>query len=366
MYDLLIVGAGLYGAVVANEASKIGLKCLVLDRRSHIGGNCYTENLNGIEVHKYGAHIFRTSKREIWEYLNEFDEFNNFINTPIANYKGELFNLPFNMNTFYKMWGVYSPSEVMHIIESQRLKIKNNPKNLEEKAISLVGKDIYLKLIKGYTEKQWGRPCSDLPASIINRIPIRFTFNNNYFNDIYQGIPKHGYTYIIKKMLESSDVLLDVDFNKDKRKFMNMAKKVLYTGPIDEFFDFCYGTLEYRTLYFRTETLNIDNLQGVAVMNFTDIETPYTRRIEHKHFVFGQQKNTVVSYEYPIEWKKGMEPYYPINDEKNHNIYNKYLNMISNFDNFYVGGRLGEYRYYDMQDTIFSALKLCKQSNIFN
>lgn len=360
-YDYLIVGSGLFGAVLSNLLTKHGKSCLVLERRNHIGGNCYTETIEGIEVHTYGAHIFRTSNRKVWQYVNEFDEFNNFINTPVAKYKNELYNLPFNMNTFHQMWGVHTPEEAKSIIESQRDEIIGSPSNLEEKAISLVGRDIYTKLIKGYTEKQWGRSCKELPESIIRRIPVRFTFNNNYFNDEYQGIPKRGYTNLLKSMLAGSEVLTNVDFNKDRQKWLDSAKTIIYTGPIDELFDYCEGPLEYRSLRFDTVVMDKENLQGVAVMNFTEREVPYTRRIEHKHFKFGSQEKTVISYEYPLEWKPGIEPYYPINDEKNSLIYQKYSERAKLLDNFYLGGRLGEYRYYDMQDTVASAMKLAER-----
>ena len=360
-YDYLLVGAGLFSAVFAFEATRAGKKCLVLERRNHIGGNCFTKKMEDIDVHVYGAHIFRTSDKKIWNFMNQFSEFNHFINSPVANYKGELYNLPFNMNTFHQMWGCIYPNEALSIIEEQRKEITHTPENLEEKAISLVGRDIYEKLIKGYTEKQWGRPCTDLPESIIRRLPVRLIYDNNYFNDPYQGIPTSGYTAIFEKMFAGCDVQLNVDYNKNREQYDQLATNVIYTGPIDELFDFCFGKLKYRSLKFETEVLDTPNLQGVAVMNFTDRETPYTRRIEHKHFVFGNQNKTVVSYEYPLEWEDGIEPYYPINDLENNTLYSKYRELTLTKSNFYVGGRLGEYRYYDMQDTIASALNLAQK-----
>lgn len=360
-FDFLLVGSGLFSAVAANLLMKHGKKCLVIDRRHHIGGNCYTEVHEGIEVHKYGAHIFRTSNKTVWDYMNEFDEFNNFINTPLAKYKDELYNLPFNMNTFHQMWGICTPDEARKIIDQQRTEITGTPKNLEEKAISLVGRDVYEKLIKGYTEKQWGRDCVDLPESIIRRLPVRFTYNNNYFNDEYQGIPKLGYTPLLESMLNGAEIILDVDFNKSRDKCMSMANSVIYTGAIDELFDYSEGALEYRSLKFETKVVDCPNVQGVAVMNFTEREIPYTRRIEHKHFKFGQQPKSIVTYEYPAEWKLGDEPYYPINDAKNTAIYQKYLGRAKYLQNFYIGGRLGEYKYYDMQDTVISAMKMVRE-----
>lgn len=360
-YDFLIVGSGLFGAAFAYMAMKKGKKCLALEKRDHIGGNVYTEEIEGITVHKYGAHIFRTSDKQIWNFMNRFSEFNNFINSPVANYKGELYNLPFNMNTFSKMWGIVYPEDARRIIEEQQGEILDNPKNLEEQAIHLVGRDVYEKLIKGYTEKQWGRDCKDLPASILRRLPVRYTYNNNYFNDRYQGIPEEGYTAIIQKMLEGADILLETDYNERKAEFDKQAEAVIYTGAIDAYFDYCYGPLEYRSLRFDTKVLDSANYQGVAVMNFTDRETPYTRIIEHKHFVFGTQPKTVITYEYPSEWHMGEEPYYPINDEKNQKKYDQYKNRAAALSNVYFGGRLGEYRYYDMQDTIKSALALAQK-----
>ena len=358
MYDYLIVGSGLFGAVFAYEAKKRGKTCLVLEKRDHIGGNCYTENWNGINVHKYGAHIFRTNKKEIWEYIQQFAEFNHFVNSPIANYHGRILNMPFNMNTFSRMWNISTPAEAKAIIDAQKKEVTGEPKNLEEKAISLVGRDIYEVLVKEYTEKQWGRPCTQLPASIIRRLPVRFTYDNNYFNDPYQGIPKGGYTQIIEKMFEGCQIRYHVDFNENRETYSRLAKKVLYTGTIDSYFDYRFGPLEYRSLRFEHEQLETDNYQGVAVVNYTDIETPYTRIIEHKHFEFGTQPFTVISREYPLEWTKDIEPYYPINDEKNQARYEQYTALAAAEKNVLFGGRLGEYRYYDMQDTIRSALDL--------
>lgn len=361
MYDYLIVGSGLFGAVFAHEAMKAGKSCLIIDRRDHIGGNCYTYEDEGIQVHKYGAHIFRTSDKAIWEYINQFAEFNNFINTPIANFHGEIYNMPFNMNTFSKMWGIATPQEAKDIIDSQKSEIKGEPRNLEEKAISLVGRDVYEKLVKGYTEKQWGRPCDQLPASIIRRLPFRLTYNNNYFRDRYQGIPIGGYTAIIEKMTEGATVLLNEDFIKDPDKYRSQAKRIIYTGPIDEYYGFCFGNLEYRSLRFETEHLDTSNYQGVAVVNYTDAETPYTRIIEHKHFEFGEQPTTIISREYPFEWKMGIEPYYPINDDRNQALYAKYAEKAKSEPNIVFAGRLGSYAYTDMQDTIKNALELAQK-----
>lgn len=360
-YDFLIVGSGLFGAVFAYMAMKKGKKCLIVEKRDHIGGNVYTEEIEGITVHRYGAHIFRTSDKMIWDFMNQFSEFNNFINSPVANYKGELYNLPFNMNTFSKMWGVVYPCEARKIIEQQQGEINGQPKNLEEQAIHLVGRDVYEKLIKGYTEKQWGRECKELPASILRRLPVRYTYDNNYFNDRYQGIPEEGYTRIIEKMISGADVELGADYNLMKSKYDKQADVVIYTGAIDAYFDYCFGPLEYRSLRFDTKVLETPNYQGVAVMNFTDRETPYTRIIEHKHFVFGTQSKTVITYEYPSEWHMGEEPYYPINDAKNQQKYAQYKKRAEGLTNVFFGGRLGEYKYYDMQDTIKSALKLARE-----
>ncbi|MBQ5987184.1 MAG: UDP-galactopyranose mutase [Clostridia bacterium] len=358
MYDYLIVGSGLFGAVFAHEMQKAGKTCMVIERRNHIGGNCYTEEQDGIQVHKYGAHIFRTSNKEIWDYIKGFAEFNHFVNTPIANFHGEIYNMPFNMNTFSKMWGISTPAEAKRIIEEQRKEITGTPRNLEEQAISLVGRDVYEKLIKGYTEKQWGRPCNELPASIIRRLPIRLTYNNNYYVDPYQGIPVGGFTSIMEKMFQGCRVVLEEDYNANPEKYRAMAKRVLYTGPIDEYFGFCYGELQYRSLRFEHIHLDMDNYQGVAVVNYTDRETPYTRIIEHKHFEFGQQPTTIISKEYPFEWKRGIEPYYPINDAANQALYEKYRALGDMDDAMIFGGRLGTYQYTDMQDTIIAALKL--------
>lgn len=362
-YDFLIVGSGLFGSIFAYEANKRGKKCLVIDKREHIGGNIYTEKISGINVHKYGAHIFHTSNKKVWDYINKFSEFNNFINSPIANYKGHLYNLPFNMNTFYQMWGVHTPKEARDRIEDEIRQLKiESPRNLEEKAICLVGKDIYNKLIKGYTEKQWGCKCSELPSFIIERIPLRFTFNNNYFNDIYQGIPKEGYTAIIEKMLDGIEVLLNTDYKEFILQNEGIAEKIIYTGAIDEFFNYSLGKLEYRSLEFVTKELEIDNFQGNAVVNYTDREIPYTRIIEHKHFEFGTQKNTIISYEYPVKCNNNREPYYPINDEKNNLLYNEYLTLSKEkAHNIFFGGRLGMYRYFDMDKTIEAALSLVKK-----
>ena len=363
MYDYLLVGAGLFNAVFAYMATQNGKKCLVVEKRPHIGGNCYTYVENDIVVHKYGAHIFRTDDREVWEFVNRFAEFNNFINSPVAIYKNEVYNMPFNMNTFSKMWGIKTPKEAEEIIKDQSKEIIGIPRNLEEHAIGLVGRDIYEKLIKGYTEKQWGRKCSELPVSIMRRIPVRFTYDNNYFNSRYQGIPIGGYGPIIKKMFDGCDIEVGVDFLEKKDEYIEKAAKVIYTGPVDEFYDYCFGELEYRSLRFETETLDIDNYQGVAVTNHTDAEPAYTRIIEHKHFEFGKQETTIITREYPFEWKRGIEPYYPINDEKNMNIYEKYRQRSMDEDKVLFGGRLGTYQYTDMQDTIKAAWALWEEIN---
>lgn len=360
-YDYVIVGAGLFGCTFAYEMNKLGKKCLVIDRRSHVGGNVYCENINGINVHKYGAHIFHTSDKKIWDYVNNFCEFNNYVNSPIANYKGELYNMPFNMSTFTKLWNdVVTPSDAMKRIEEQRSEVSGiEPSNLEEQAISLVGRDIYEKLVKGYTEKQWGKDCKELPSFIIKRLPVRFTFNNNYFNDRYQGIPIGGYNVIIDKMLDGCDVKLGVDFLKDKDKYLSLGNKVLYTGMIDEYFNYSLGNLDYRTLRFENEILeDVDDYQGNAVFNYTDRETPYTRIIEHKHFEFNTCKGTVITREYPSDWKLGDEAYYPVNDEKNNTLFEKYKELASKESNVIFGGRLGHYKYYDMDKVIMAALEL--------
>lgn len=361
-YDFLIVGAGLFGSVFANEATKCGKKCLVIDKRLHIGGNIYTEPHNGINVHKYGAHIFHTNNKNVWDYVNQFAEFNNYVNSPIANFQGTIYNLPFNMNTFNKMWNVVTPQEAIDKIDEQRQQyINGTPKNLEEQAISLVGVDIYEKLIKGYTEKQWMRDCTDLPAFIIKRLPVRFTYDNNYFNARYQGIPIGGYTQIVEKMLSGSTVMLGKDYFSDRKYFDDLANTTIYTGAIDEFFDYSFGELEYRSIYFESEELSLPNFQGNAVVNYTDREVPYTRIIEHKHFEFGQQDTTIISKEYSVEWKRGDEPYYPINDKRNQDVLQKYLDCASTMSNVIFGGRLGEYKYYDMDKTIESALELAER-----
>ena len=358
-YDYLIVGCGLFGAVFAHEARKKGKSVLFIEKRNHIGGNIYCELQEDILVHKYGAHIFHTSNKRVWEYVNQFVEFNNFINAPIANYKGEIYNLPFNMNTFSKMFNISTPQQAQEIIEAQRGEIKGEPQNLEEQAISLVGREVYTKLIKGYTEKQWGRDCKDLPAFIIKRLPVRYTYNNNYFNDRYQGIPVEGYTALVEKLIDGCDVLLNTDFFSDKEKYLAMADTCLYTGMIDAFYDYCYGELGYRSLRFENETLDMQNYQGVAVVNYTEREIPYTRVIEHKHFAFGTQEKTIITKEYPADWVAGMEPYYPINDAKNTELYQKYADLAANETKILFGGRLAQYKYYDMDKCVEAALALC-------
>ena len=358
-YDYLIVGAGLFGAVFAREAMNRGKTCLVLDRRDHIGGNIYTEKVEDIQVHRYGAHIFHTSDKKVWDYINQYAEFNNYINSPVAVYKNELYNLPFNMNTFSRMWNIRTPKEAREIIEGQIADLHiEEPRNLEEQALSLVGRDVYEKLVKGYTEKQWGRDCKDLPAFIIRRLPLRFTYDNNYFNDRYQGIPMGGYTRIIEKLLEGAEVRTGVDYLKERETYECAAGKIVFTGMIDEYYGYRLGALEYRSVRFETEVLDCDNYQGNAVVNYTDREVPYTRVIEHKHFEFGTQKKTVISREYSSEWKVGDEPYYPVNDEKNSSLYEKYASLAAEEDNVVFGGRLGAYRYYDMDKVIASALEL--------
>lgn len=359
MYDYLIVGSGLYGSICAYELSKIGYNVLVIDKREHIGGNIYTENIEGINVHKYGAHIFHTSNKMVWDYINQFAEFNNYINSPVARYKNEIYNLPFNMNTFSKIWNdVFTPAEAMRKIDEEKKKYYvEEPKNLEEQAINLVGPTIYEKLVKGYTAKQWGRKCNELPAFIIKRLPVRFTYDNNYFNDRYQGIPIGGYTKIIEKMLSGIEVKLNSNYFSDRKYYESISKNIIYTGPIDEFFDYKYGELEYRSVYFETTVLDEVNHQGNAVVNYTDYETPYTRIIEHKHFEFDTKTpKTVISKEYSKTWKLGDEPYYPVNDEKNNTLYNKYKEEALKLNNVYFGGRLGQYKYYDMDKVILEAL----------
>ncbi len=356
-YDYLIVGAGLYGAVMAHELTEKGKRCLVIDRRGHIGGNVYCENVEGINVHKYGAHIFHTSNKKVWEYVNQFAEFNNYINSPVAIYKGELYNLPFNMNTFSKMWGIKTPKEAREEIARQVEETGiTEPKNLEEQGLSLVGRDVFEKLVKGYTEKQWGRDCKDLPAFIIKRLPVRFTYDNNYFNDRYQGIPVGGYTKVVEKMLEGIEVLLHADFFEFRKKNPAIAEKIIFTGMIDEYFDYKLGALEYRSVRFETEVLDCDNYQGNAVVNYTEREVPYTRIIEHKHFEFGQQEKTVISREYSSEWSVGMEPYYPVNNEQNNQLFERYKELATKEENVIFGGRLGDYKYYDMDKVIEAAL----------
>ena len=357
-FDYLIVGAGLYGAVFAREMTDRGKKVLVIDKRDHIAGNVYTEEVEGIQVHWYGAHIFHTNDRNVWDYINRFAEFNRYTNSPVANYRGEIYDLPFNMNTFNKMWGVVTPDEAKRKIEEQRTTAGiAEPQNLEEQAISLVGADIYEKLVKGYTAKQWGRPCTELPAFIINRLPVRFTYDNNYFNARYQGGPTEGYTRMVERMLEGVEVRLGTDYLENRAALDALAEKVVYTGPIDAYFGYKLGALQYRSLRFETEVLDTDNYQGNAVVNYTDIDTPYMRIIEHKHFVFGTQPKTVISREYSAEWRPGDEPYYPVNDRKNDALYAQYAALAAEEKNVLFGGRLGEYKYYDMETVIALALK---------
>lgn len=358
MLDYLVVGSGLFGSVFAHEARKRGFSVKVIEKRNHIGGNVYCENVHGINVHKYGAHIFHTSDKKIWDYVTNLVEFNNFINAPIALSKGNLYNLPFNMNTFYKMWGAISPVDAKDIISQQSAEVVGEPQNLEEQAISLVGRDIYDTLIKEYTEKQWGRPCSELPAFIIKRLPVRFTYDNNYFKDKYQGIPVGGYNLIIEKLLEGVDVELNVDYFSNKEVFDNSANKVVYTGPIDRYFNYCHGRLDYRSLRFEEEVLDMQNYQGNAVVNYIDKDYPFTRIIEHKHFEFGCQDKTVITKEYPKEFEEGDEYYYPVNDRNNNSKYVKYKALATELESVIFGGRLAEYKYYDMHQVIASALNL--------
>ncbi len=361
-YDYLVVGAGLFGAIFAHEAVKKGKKVLVIDKRPNVAGNIYTEEIEGINVHKYGAHIFHTNNKEVWNYITQFTEFNRYTNSPVANYNGELYSLPFNMYTFNKMWGVVTPEQAEAKIKSQREAAGiTEPKNLEEQAISLVGTDIYEKLIKGYTQKQWGRPCTELPSFIIKRLPVRLTFDNNYFNALYQGIPMGGYTKLIENILENIEVRLNCDYLENRDELDKLADKIVYTGAIDAYFGFKYGALEYRSVRFETEVLDKPNFQGNAVVNYTDAETPFTRIIEHKFFEFGTQPKTVISREYSSEWKLGDEPYYPVNDEKNGELYAKYKALADEEKQVIFGGRLGEYKYYDMDKVIESALSLCKK-----
>lgn len=361
-YDYLIVGSGLSGAIFAHEAKKAGKKCLIIEKRDHIGGNIYTKEVEGINVHEYGAHIFHTNNREVWNYLNQFTEFNRYTNSPVANYHGELYSLPFNMYTFNKMWGVVTPEEAAAKIEEQRKEAGiTEPKNLEEQAISLVGKDIYEKLVKGYTEKQWGRPCDELPSFIIRRLPVRLTFDNNYFNALFQGIPVGGYTQMIEKIIGDTEVRLNTDYLENREEFDAMADRVFYTGPIDAYFNYEYGPLEYRSVRFETEVLDQPNFQGNAVINYTDRETPWTRIIEHKHFEFGTQPRTVISKEYSSEWKPGDEPFYPVNDAKNSELLKKYQQKAEECRNVIFGGRLGEYKYYDMDQAAARTLEIVKE-----
>ena len=359
MYDYLIVGAGLFGAVFAHEMKKKGKRCLVIDKRGHIGGNLYTEKIEGINVHRYGAHIFHTSNKKVWDYVNEFADFNRYTNSPVARYKDEIYNLPFNMNTFNKLWGVITPAEAERKIAEQVKEAGiTEPSNLEEQAVSLVGKDIYEKLVKGYTEKQWGKRAAQLPAFIIKRLPVRMLYDNNYFNDLYQGIPVGGYTKMIERMLDGIEVRLNCDYFSKKDEYDAMAEKIVFTGMIDEYYNYCYGELEYRSLRFETEVLNTDNYQGNAVVNYTEYEVPYTRIIEHKHFEYTDSKKTVITREYPVGWERGDEPYYPMNDEKNNALYAKYRKLADREDKVIFGGRLGMYRYYDMHNVIEEALKI--------
>lgn len=360
-YDYILVGSGLYSGVFAWFAKQKGKKCLVLEKRDHIGGNVYCENTEGIHVHKYGAHIFHTSNKEVWQFVNSLAEFNRYTNSPVANYKGEMYNMPFNMNTFSKMWNISTPAEAKKIIEEQKKEITGEPKNLEEQAISLVGREIYEKLVKGYTEKQWGRDCTALPAFIIKRLPVRYTYDNNYFNDLYQGIPIGGYNVIIDRLFEGCDIETGVDYLEKKEYYDGLGEKIVYTGTIDAYYKYQFGKLEYRSLRFESEILDEENYQGVAVVNYTDRETPYTRIIEHKHFEFGTQPKTVITREYPVTWQEGMEPYYPVNDEKNQELYQKYAKLAEKEENVIFGGRLGEYKYYDMDKVIASAMERAKE-----
>ena len=359
-YDYLVVGAGPFGAVFAYEMHKADRRVLVIDRRQHVGGNLYTDNRDGIDIHIYGPHIFHTSSRKVWQYVHQFAEFNHYINSPIANYRGELYNLPFNMNTFSKIWGIITPQEAWEKITRQRAAISGEPQNLEEQAISLVGTDIYEKLIKGYTEKQWGRSCTELPPFIIKRLPVRYVYDNNYYNDRYQGIPEGGYTRMLEQMLENIEVRLGVDYNVQRREYENMANKVVYTGSLDAYYNYRCGELEYRGLRFETERLEQENYQGVAVMNFTAREVPYTRVIEHKHFAFGTQPITWITREYPSLWKRGQESYYPVNDAKNQALYGRYANLAAAEKNVIFGGRLAEYKYYDMDEVVERALQIAE------
>lgn len=365
-YDYLIVGAGLYGAVMAHELHKRGKSCLVIDRRNHIAGNIYCEDMEGIHVHKYGAHIFHTSNRQVWDYMNQFAEFNHYINSPVAVYKDELYNLPFNMNTFSRMWGIRTPKEARDMIAKQVQEAGiGEPGNLEEQCLSLVGRDVFEKLVKGYTEKQWGRDCRDLPAFIIRRLPVRYTYDNNYFNDLYQGIPIGGYNVLTQKLFEGCDIRCGADYLEDKDYYDSLGDVVVYTGTLDSYYQYRFGRLEYRSLRFETEVKDTDNFQGVAVVNYTDRETPYTRIIEHKHFEFGTQPKTVITREYPAGWQEGMEPYYPVNDRQNQNLYERYAALAAGEKGVIFGGRLAEYKYYDMDKVIESALKRAGQYGLY-
>ena len=360
-YDYILVGSGLYNGVFAWYAAKAGKTCLVLEKRNHLGGNIYCETIEDIHVHKYGAHIFHTSDRKVWDFVHQFAEFNRYTNSPVANYHGEMYNMPFNMNTFSKMWGISTPAEAKAKIEEQRAGIAGEPKNLEEQAIRLVGRDIYEKLVKGYTEKQWGRDCKDLPAFIIKRLPVRYTYDNNYFNDLYQGLPVGGYNIIIDKLFAGCDIKTDTDYLKHREKYDSMGSKIVYTGMIDAFYQYSFGKLEYRSLKFENEVLDEENHQGVAVVNYTAREVPYTRIIEHKHFEFGTQPKTVITREYPTDWQEGMEPYYPVNDVKNQTLYQKYAELAKKEKKVLFGGRLGEYKYYDMDKVIASAMQAAER-----
>ncbi|HBE86302.1 MAG TPA: UDP-galactopyranose mutase [Lachnoclostridium sp.] len=360
-YDYVLVGGGLYSGVFAYLAKQKGKKCLVVEKRDHMGGNIYCEETEGIHVHRYGAHIFHTSNKKIWQFVNDLAEFNRYTNSPVANFKGEMYNMPFNMNTFSKMWGISTPAEAKAKIEEQKASITGEPRNLEEQAISLVGRDIYEKLVKGYTEKQWGRDCKDLPSFIIKRLPVRFTYDNNYFNDLYQGIPIGGYNVMIEKLFEGCDVEMNVDYLENKEYYDGLGERVIYTGTIDAYYGYQFGKLEYRSLRFETQVVDTDNYQGVAVVNYTDRETPYTRIIEHKHFEFGTQPKSVITREYSVDWTEGMEPYYPVNDEKNQGLFLKYAALAETEDHVIFGGRLGEYKYYDMDKVIESAMNRAEE-----
>ena len=359
-YDYILVGSGLYAGVFAWYARKNKKRCLVVEKRNHIGGNVYCEDVEGIHVHKYGAHIFHTGNRKVWEFVNSLAEFNRYTNSPVANYKGQMYNMPFNMNTFSRMWGISTPDEAKAIIEKQRAEITGEPKNLEEQAIRLVGRELYEKLIKGYTEKQWGRDCKELPAFIIKRIPVRYIYDNNYFNDPYQGIPIGGYNVIVEKLFEGCDIETSADYLENREHYDSLGETVVYTGTIDAFYGYRFGKLEYRSLRFESQVLDRENHQGVAVVNYTDRDTPYTRVIEHKHFEFGTQPKTVITREYPVSWQEGMEPYYPVNDEKNGALYSKYRELAQKEKKVVFGGRLGEYKYYDMDDVIKNALVMAE------